>query len=299
VALAIASPVIAWNALHAWPSLHLHLSERMVHAPGETLAAALWRVGSAQLLIFQPVILPALIALLGYAVLRARRDERYRFLATASLPVLAFLLLMMVRAGDSEPHWTMMGYVPLVVAAGGVLDESTGTLRRFADRALCAALVLSGAVAALYAVHLRSPALARALPAYDPNADPIAETLGWDRVSAAVASHAAALGPGTVVAGAHNVLCGHLQAALDDAPPVYCASPRRTEFDFMGRGSPPPQAPVVFVDSDRYPQDPAVALPHHDCVRAQDVVIDRSGLRLARYRVHECHPSAAGPGGTP
>ena len=289
-AVAIASPVIAWNALHDWPSVHLHLSERMGHSAGETLASALWRVGSGQLVNFQPLVLPALLGILGYAAWRSSRDDRYRFLLTASLPVLAFLLVMMVRAGDSEPHWTMMGYLPLVVGAGGLLDESSGALRRFTRAAFVAALAVSAGALGLYAVHLRSPVLAKALPSYNPDADPINETIGWDRVSAAVRAHTAMLGPGTVVAGGHNVLCGHLQAALDDSPAVYCASPRRTEFDFVGRRTPPPGAPVVFVDSDRYPEDTAVALPLLECAHAEDVVIERSGLRLARYRIRECRP---------
>jgi hypothetical protein len=118
----------------------------------------------------------------------------------------------------------------------------------------------------------------------------LTETLGWDRVGAAVASHVAALGRGAVVAGAHNVLCGHLQSTIDDAPPVYCASPRRTQFDFLGRRSPPPEAPVVFVDSDRYPADAARALPHHRCTLEQEVAIERGGRVLGRYHVHECLP---------
>jgi hypothetical protein len=290
VALAMASPVIVWNFSHGWPSVHLHLFERMGQAPGEHLANALWRVGSAQLLLFQPIIALALLGLLGLSLARAKHDERYRFLAITSLPVLAFLLAVMVRAGDSEPHWTMVGYVPLIVAAGGVLDESTGVLRRVAFHGLRAALVLSATVATLYAVHLRSPALSKALPFYDPNADPISETLGWERVSAAVSSQAARLGPRAVVAGAHNVLCGHLQAALDDSPALYCASPRRTEYDFCGRRTPPTGAPVIFVDSDRYPADPVAALPSYACSHVQDVVVDRAGLRMARYRIQACLP---------
>ena len=290
VALAVASPVIVWNAAYGWPSVHLHLTERMGHSPGESLAGALWRVGSAQLLIFQPLIVPALIAVLGYAVFRSKRDERWRFLATASLPVLAFLWTMMVRAGDSEPHWTMVGYVPLVIGAAGLIDANSGDLGRLARGAFAAALVLSAGVLGVYAVHVRSPSLAKTLASYDPNADPLNETLGWDRVNAAVGAHAAKLGRDAVVAAAHNVLCGHLQAALDDSPAVYCPSPRRTEFDFAGRRDPPTNAPVVFVDSDRYPQDAAFALPRLACTHVQDVEIERSGLRVARYRIHECRP---------
>jgi 4-amino-4-deoxy-L-arabinose transferase-like glycosyltransferase len=293
VALAMTTPVLAWNALHGWPSLRLHLSERMEIGAGESLPHALWRVGSAQLVYFQPIILPALVVVLGYAAVHSRRDPRYWFLLAASLPVLGFLLTMMVRAADSEPHWTMMGYLPLAIGAGGLLDESTGSLRRVTHGVYWSALIVSVLGLSLYAVHAYSPALARNL-VRDAAADPVNETLGWNRVRSAVQAHAARLGPTTVAAGAHNVLCGHLQAALDDAPPVYCPSPRRTEFDFTGRRSPPFDAPVVFVDSERYPADRTVAVPDHVCTAPEELEIDRSGIHAARYRLYECIPRREG-----
>jgi len=263
----------------------------MSRAAGESLAAALWRVGSAQLLYFHPVLSPAFAGVLGYALWHARRDARYRLIAVASLPVLAFLLTMMVRAGDSEPHWTMVGYVPLIVGAAGVLDESTGALQRTAQWLFRVSLVVSAVVLVAYAFHLRSPALAKALPEYNPVADPLTETLGWDRVSAAVAAHASHLGPGAVAAAAHNVLCGHLQLAVDDAPHVYCPSPRRTEFDFIARRSPPADVSVVFVDSDRYRADVVASLPDHTCGPViDDVVVDRTGLVVERYHLRDCAP---------
>jgi hypothetical protein len=239
-------------------------------------------------------MLPAFVGVLGYALWHARRDARYHFVAATSLPVLAFLLTMMVRAGDSEPHWTMVGYVPLIVGAAGVLDESTGRLQRLGQAVFAVSLAVSVVVLGAYAFHLRSPALAKALPSYNPAADPLTETLGWSNVSSAVAEHASRLGPSSVAAGAHNVLCGHLQLAVDDAPHVYCPSPRRTEFDFVGRRSPPSDAPVVFVDSDRYPADVASALPAHTCGAATDVVVDREGLVLERYHLRDCMPEGAG-----
>jgi hypothetical protein len=292
VALAFATPVLIWNHLHHWPSPRLHLSERMMQPRGESLAGAMLRVASGQILLYQPLILPALLAVLGYALYRSRSDERYRLLATASLPTLAFLLCVMVRAGDSEPHWTLVAYMPLAVAAGGILDEASGPLRRAAENIFRASLLLSAALVLLYAWHLRSTALMRAFPSYNPNADPYVETIGWHRVGAAIVAHADRLGPRAVVAGAHNVLCGHIQSELDDVPRVYCPSPRRTEFDFMGRRSPPGGAPIVFVNSDRYPDDPASALPQHRCALAQDVELKRSGRSLARYHVFECLPLA-------
>ncbi|HXX68419.1 MAG TPA: glycosyltransferase family 39 protein [Polyangiaceae bacterium] len=216
VALSVASPVIVWNALRGWPSLHLHFSERMATGPGESPWQVLRRVGSAQLAYFHPIVLPALVGVLVYACARSRSDPRHRFVVIASLPVLAFLLTMMVRAGDSEPHWTMVGYLPLVVAAGGFLDESTGVLRRAAHGVHRVALLVSGLAASLYAVHVGSPVLATKLPHYDAASDPLNETLGWDQVRASIRAQASGLGPAAVVVGAHNVLCGHLQTALDE-----------------------------------------------------------------------------------
>jgi hypothetical protein len=294
VALAIATPVIAWNAHHGWPSLQLHLSERMTRPASEGLGGGLLRVARGQLLLFSPVFQPALLAVLGVTVARSWRDDRYRLLATTSVPVLGFLLTMMVRAGDSEPHWTMVGYLPLAIAAGAILDEAAGPVRRGARIAFGVAFLLSGAVAALYAVHVHGPALAKRLPGYDPAADPLAETIGWDRVSAAIAVHATRLGPDVAVVGAHNVLCGHIQAAVDDSPPVYCASPRRTQFDFIGRRTPPAGAPVVFVDTERYPADVALALPDRACDAPEEVEIDRAGLHQGLVRVRDCVPVGGG-----
>jgi hypothetical protein len=241
------------------------------------------------------VILPALVGVAVYAAVRSKSDPRYRFLLTTSVPVLAFLLTAMVRAADSEPHWTMIGYMPLVVAAGGLLDESSGALRRVARGVFGAALLVSVLAGSLYAIHVHTPMLAKRLPRYDPASDPVNETIGWDRVRSAVRVQAAALGPATVVVGAHNVLCGHLQIALDDTPPVYCASPRTTEFDFEGRRQPPDDAPLVVVDSERYPADLDRAVPGRTCRPLEEVEIDRSGLHAARYRLHACAPGIAGP----
>jgi 4-amino-4-deoxy-L-arabinose transferase-like glycosyltransferase len=290
VAIPFASPVILWNALRGWPSLHLHLVERMRPSVGESLVESALRVERGQLFFFQPVLHPALIAVLGYTLAKAWRDERYRFLATASFPVLVFLFAMMIHVPDSEPHWTMVGYVPLLAAAGGLLDEGAGTLRRLSHVVFHGAVLLSVSGGIVYGVQLRSALGGGPLPSYNPSAALLGETSGWDRVASAVAAHVARLGAGAVVAGAHNTFCGHLQEALSDSPPVYCVSGQLTEYDFIGRRSPPPASPVVFVDSDRYPEDPKVVLPVYDCAGAEDLDIHTANLHLARYHLRDCIP---------
>jgi 4-amino-4-deoxy-L-arabinose transferase-like glycosyltransferase len=294
LALALAAPVIVWNARRGWPSVELHLVERAEFSAPESLPAALWRVLRGQIGFYDPLILAAFFAMLAVALSRARRDPRYRFLAIASLPVLGFLLVTMVRIGDSEPHWTMVGYVPLLVGIGGWLDEAAPPARRVARLALGATFALSVAVGIGYYFFLRSPPLMTDLPGYAPERDPVNETAGWGAVRAAIRDETARLGPAAVVAGAHNVLCGHLVMALNDAPPVFCTSLRRTEFDFVGRRVPPADAPVVFVDSHRYPADTDRVLPGYTCSRARVVTVRRAGLPVGHYRLDDCFPRASG-----
>ncbi len=293
VSLALAAPVVAWNAARGFPSVKLHLVERAAAPSLGTYASNALHTLLSQLALFHPLVFPAFVVVGAIAVARARRDERYRFLAWMALPTLAFFFVMMVRVRDAEPHWTMVGYVPLAIAMGALLDEA---FDRFAVRAYFGAVAGTSAVAlALYFVHMASPVLLRHVPEglYDASADPVNETLGWARIRDAIDVEAAALGPRAVVASNHNVLCGHLEVALDDAPNVYCASARRTEFDFVGRGVVPPEAPVVYVETARYAVDPAIALAGRRCELAERVEITRAGRPIQRVRVWGCGPASA------
>jgi hypothetical protein len=101
---------------------------------------------------------------------------------------------------------------------------------------------------------------------------------------------ASRLGPQVVIASEYNVLCGHLDVAVDDEPAVYCPSPRRTAFDFFGRRTLSAQVPVLFVDSARYPGDRSASLPHHTCASVREIAVERGGRSVARYRISECLP---------
>jgi hypothetical protein len=225
-------------------------------------------------------------------VRRSSRDERFRFLAWTSVPVLLFLGAMMVRVRDAEPHWTMVGYVPLAIVAGACLD-AWAERRTFRARALRAYFVtsasLSAALLALYLVHMHTPALLRRIPVsvYDAAADPFNETLGWAQIRRAVRAQTDSL-HGAVVASDHNVLCGHLQVALDDRPSVYCLSPARTEFDFVDRASVADDVPIVYVDTARYPRDPAFALPSRSCTLADNVDVMRAERVVESVHLYVC-----------
>jgi hypothetical protein len=295
VALAVASPVVGWNYVHHWPSIALHLVERMPAATPSTLAARAIRLTVSQFVLYQPLVFPGFLATLAMSIRRAQTDDRYRLLAVASAPVLLFFFVVMVRASDAEPHWTMVGYLPLAVAAAGWLDERLDRAPRALIGYLWACVGLSSAFFALYFVHTQTPVLVRLIPPsfYSAGIDPVNETFGWDHLEAIIEDEAAKLGPDSVVASSHNVLCGQVAAHVDDWRHVYCPSPRRTEFDFLGRRDPPARSPVVYVDSARYPESPMQSLPGWQCALAQRVEVERGGRLLNEYRIYACPPAAA------
>jgi 4-amino-4-deoxy-L-arabinose transferase-like glycosyltransferase len=278
VALAIASPVIVWNAQRGFPSVRLHLVDRVAHPSLAAYAGNAMRVVLSQLAMFHPVALPGFVVVAIICVARARSDWRFRFLAWTSLPMLAFFFAMMLRVRDAEPHWTMTGYVPLAIGMGALLDEA---FERRLARAYVGGLVTSSAVA--LAAFLVCSAYAWA-----PWNDAINETLGWDRITSSVRRQAESLGGGAVVASHHNVLCGHLAWALHDTPNVYCASERRTELDFVGRRRVPRESPVVYVDSERYPRAPSDALEGRSCTLGERLEIERGGRVVQTMRIWSC-----------
>lgn len=296
LALVLTTPVLYWNVEHHWPSVALHLSERMPPLTPAALVRNVRQLVAGQLVVFHPLVLPALLATIVPTIRRARVDDRYRLLAWAGAPVLAFFYAVMIRVCDAESHWTLVGYMALAVALGAHVDELFERLpqrrKRFLRWAVHGVAALSFTAFGVYFVHAQTLVLARFLspPVYDVHVDPVIETMGWDLVQRAIAFEAKAAGPDTVVVSTHNVLCGHAAVALGDHPRVYCASPRRTEFDFIDRRTPPAQVPVIYLDSPRYPGDRAAALPGRSCRLAQNVDVTHDGAAVSEFRLFACDP---------
>ena len=292
VALAVAAPVLVWNQQRGWPSVVLHFVERRAPDDAATLALNGWHALVGQLAPFHPLMFPGLMVVLALCIRRSAADDRFRFLALASWPVLHFFYLMMMRVRDAESHWTMVGYIPLAVAAGGLLDERAGRLSLALRWYIAACLTITLVGTAVFYAYSRAPALRRFLPAgaYEPNRDFFNEMVGWAELRAAVGEDAAALGPATVVASCQYALCAHILAALDDRPAVYCPGQRRTEFDFIGRGEPPASAPVLYVQDDHYHEAPATLLPGRECRPLRTLSVERGGVVMQAYHLWACSP---------
>jgi hypothetical protein len=311
VALLVASPVLAWNFVRGWPSLQLHLVERVgVGRPvagentvnqlvavsssdGAGLLQSLLRVLVGQLLSYSPLLAPLLVAAIVKSVRRVRFDDRDLFLNAFTWPVLIPLLAAMVKFKDAEQHWTMMAMVPAAIAAGRFADEGWARLK--AARALATAgLALSALLFVTAHMHFRTLALLRAIPAnhYDPRADMINELIGWDQVRAKVSQVASATPGEVALTSNHYAMCGRLLFEMGDTPNVYCPTSRRSAFDFFGRRDIPTTATAIVVTNDIHPELPP-GVEGRSCTVVDEVDVERDGRRMARYFVQSCPPARA------
>jgi hypothetical protein len=309
VALLLAAPVLAWNFARGWPSLQLHLVERVgalrpvagentvnqlvavSSSDGVGLLQSIARVLVGQLISYSPLLAPLLVVALVKSARRARRDDRDLFLTAFSWPVLLPLLVAMTKFKDAEQHWTMMAMLPAVIAAARFGDEGWARLK--AARLLAnAGLALSAFLFLTAHVHARTTALLRAIPAdhYDPRADTINELIGWDQVRPKVSLAASAVRGDVVLASNHYSMCGRLLFEMGDAPNVYCPTARRSAFDFFGRRDVPADATVIVVTNDVHTEIPA-GIEGRTCSVVDQVEIERMGRRVAHYSVQSCPPA--------
>ena len=311
IALVIAFPVLFWNSAHDWPTLRLHLIDRAgvgvpvagentinhlmedASSQGSSGLQSIVRVLVGQFLSYSPLLAPALVIALARTVRRARRDDRDLFLASFSVPAILILLAAMVRLKDAEQHWTMVAFIPAIIAAGRYADEAWSSTRRFSILTV-SGVALSFVAFALCAIHVNTDAIIRVLPPahYDSRADMSNELAGWDQVRASV-GRAASAAPGKVVlASNHYSMCGRLFMEMGDSPAVYCPTARRSAFDFFDRRNLPAQTTVIALTNDIHPELPA-GLLDRTCSLADEVDIERAGRQVARYFVHSCPPLAA------
>jgi hypothetical protein len=308
VALVIALPVLIWNETRGWPSLRLHLVERAAAAlpvagenrinqlvaisssSGTGLLGSFLRVLVGQLMSYSPLLVPLLVLALVRALRQVRRDDRNLFITAFSWPVLLPLLVAMTRFQDAEQHWTMVAFIPAVIAAGHYADEfwSRATFLRAVT---VAGVALSGLLFFLGNVHARTTALLRLIPTahYDARADMINELIGWDDIRAGVARATSVAHGNVVLASNHYSLCARLLYEMGDSPAVYCPTARRSSFYFFDRHDPPANATVIAVTTDIHEELPQ-GLEGRSCTAAETVDIERGGRRVARYLIQSCPP---------
>jgi 4-amino-4-deoxy-L-arabinose transferase-like glycosyltransferase len=186
IAVALAAPVVVWNAQHHWASVRFWLHAggpggppaggapppgaggwRFIH---EALAQCAVQFGYAG-----PLAFPLMAWAVGRSARLGRADERYAFLAAAAIPT-ALAVLSADLAGFYRPNWLAPAFLAGAVAAGGLSP------RRWLRAAVASGLALSLAAASFV---LAAPSLPPALR-WD-------ELYGWRQVTAEMVRRAAAI----------------------------------------------------------------------------------------------------------
>ncbi|BDG05862.1 glycosyltransferase family 39 protein [Anaeromyxobacter oryzae] len=197
LALAVASPMLLWNAAHGWVTFAFQASHG-ARGRSFSLARLAGSVG-AQAAYVSPVLL-ALSSVAGLDALRRRTDAVEAALAFSALPVVAFFTVAAAFTPGALPHWPAPGWL-----SATILLASSGARRLRVGLGIAFGCSAAVAVAALAAFAL-PPRLAA----------PLDELRGWGE--GAAAARAAA---GTDrLAVTHWIALGQLGWA-DGASPAY------------------------------------------------------------------------------
>ena len=315
LALLCALPVLVWNHQHRWPSLIYHLTRHGgTHFSGQNLAL----FTGGQLLYLTPIFWAGYFAALfisarrtfikgnrGYSgfIMDGSSGPRSRagpwvFLFHTSAPTLAFFYLVCLWTREAEPHWPVMGYFPLLIAAAKLLLDYWQRLRGRRGR-LFRGTVYSGfafafALLVLLHIHVLTPAFQGLIPERHRPRDLSNEVYGWPGVAERVLKIAAPLrkaGKKVFVLHYHYTKCGQLAFALKGRLRVSCVNRRLDAFDFLSGSKPLFGATAIYATDSVYRKN-----PRHlwRCGQLREVVpplpIRRGGRLVRTFRFYTCAP---------
>ncbi|MEP6472621.1 MAG: glycosyltransferase family 39 protein [Gemmatimonadota bacterium] len=221
------APMLLWNADHDWASLQFQLHHGLGAVTGGNSGLRELSFLGGQIAIVNPILL----GLLGFAVwrgLRAPRNSAESLLAVVTITIFGCFMISASRR-PVEANWPAAAYLPaLLLAATVPLGD---TARRWL--AIGAGLGMGLTMIAL--LHLITPVLPLAR-----EVDQVAESYGWEPVSAAVVriiEQERTDGRRTFVAGNRYQETAALAYHLPGQPAVFSLNVdyRPNQYDFWPR----------------------------------------------------------------
>jgi len=273
LALAVVSPVLAWNAAHGATSFRFHLVERIAGSGTLRFNPLGWLRFLVPLgLLGGPFGLAAALGPRGAAPGPPPTFAAlHRRLALALLAVTLGLFLALSTVTTAIYYWAVVGLVLLLPAAA-----VAGRPR------LLAAHALSGlAVAVVMAAHAALLPLTALVPGVQD--DDSRMTWGFEALAAAIRPEQVAH-PGAFVATSDYRSAASLAFALD-VPGVQALSRRRSQFDLWRDEAALAGRDALLVVEDREPMTPWLA-GHFQAVRPLgEVEARRFGVSVKRYQL--------------
>jgi hypothetical protein len=222
LALAVFSPVLFWNATHAWASFAFQ-GDRAAGLrfrpwmPAQTLA------GEA-LFILPWLWLPMMIPFVrGFR--RGVLSARHLLVWLAAPPIVAFALISAWSSQRILYHWAAPGYLMLFPLLGEAMAQRAWTRRLITGSAI---LTLAGMT--VIATQLQFDWLGDRLVVAG-RADPTAEGLDWTSIRTDLSARGL-LPPGTLVAAPNWRDAGKIGYALGPDTTMICLNPDSRQFGF-------------------------------------------------------------------
>jgi 4-amino-4-deoxy-L-arabinose transferase-like glycosyltransferase len=233
VAMAVASPVLLWNAQHDWVSFAFQGARGAPHrltplGPLESLAG--------QMALLLPwIAIPLIWAGVG-AARRGCESPRTWFCLMAGAPTLLLFTLLPMLGAKGLPHWPMPGWLMLFPVLGQRLAQSRSQGRRWPRRWASSSAAVLAVLWIVAASDAATAWLKDALPRAFPKTDPTYEAIDWKRLRTDL-DRRGLLKPGMFVVAAEWNEAGKIDQAVGDAAPVLVFSPDPREYAFRANSA--------------------------------------------------------------
>ena len=294
-ALAIATPMLVWNAQHDFASVRFQAARATTH--GLHLGALAQNV-AGQLGVLLPWIGVPLLWQLVRGLRTGPRDAPRWLLTCLAVGPIVLFTCVSLGGNPGLPHWPAPGYLLLFPLLGDALAryEARGNHERVrVFRAVAAAVAVFVVLVAVVASDVPTGWMARVAPRFFTRGDPSLEAMDWSNLRPELARRGLLNGRDVVVA-THWIDAAKIGYALGPSVTMVCLSddPRGFQFaypprDFAGRDA------IIFVRTGRGAKPVDVFDRYASLFRsieatADTVLIRRSGrveIQLAVIRAHE------------
>lgn len=237
VAVAIASPMLIWNAQHQFASIRFQAGRAPAH--GVHLASLAQNLAGQIGYLLPWIWLPLVWQLVRSLRAGPREGPRWLLTCLAIGPIAVFTLLSL-GGSPGLPHWPAPGYLllfPLLGASVAGYEARGGRERRVVRRGLAGAAIVFVALIGIAASAVATGWLTRIAPALFTRADPSLEAMDWSDLRSALAARAL-LAPNEVVVATHWIEASKIGYALGPRYVVLCLSDDPRGFQFLN----PPRA---------------------------------------------------------
>ncbi len=290
----ISLPVLVWNMQHGFVSFAFHGAR--VLAPSISITHFLVALGG-QTLYLTPVVFVPLLYVIWLTFRRGimDNDSEYRFFFFfGTVPILFFNLISFVK--PVLPHWTLPGYVALLVPLAHVAVEQWNK-RRYVKQAsgfFAFAILVFLSLALIqsrYGIfHLEKLIQKGWIPARAFRADPTLDVFGWSEVNRYLCEQG--ISPERCFLFTHKwFLSGQVELATKGKYKVMCFNPYDPRgFGIWDRNLDMRGKDGIFICSDRYPAEPKKNYGgYFESISGPDrVVIHRSGVPSKTLYFYRC-----------